>query len=206
MKNTKNMRAVFLTLFSLLIILPIFANAQASQKAESFVENRVQETLNFVGDSSISMAEKKAKFEKMLNASFDMKTVARFALGRFWRKLPKSDQARYYDLFENYIVNVYAQRFDEYSGQKFNVTGSRAEQNGDYIVFSELRPDKGANVFVDWRIREKGGQLKVIDVIVEGISMSVTQRSDFASVIQRNGGDISALLDFLDKQIVASKN
>lgn len=200
------MRSIFLTLFSLLMVLPVLANAQESKKAEAFVESRVQETLRFVGDSSTSMAEKKAKFETMLNSSFDIRTVARFALGRFWRKLPKSDQTRYFNLFEDYIVNVYAQRFDEYSGQEFKVTGSRSEQNKDYIVFSELLPKKGSNVFVDWRVREKNGKLKVIDVIVEGISMSVTQRSDFASVIQRNGGDTTALLDFLDQQIIAAKN
>ena len=95
------------------------------------------------------------------------------------------------------VVKVYSDRFKEYKGQKFEVRGARPEGEKDVIVTSFILPEGGPEVQVDWRVRSKNGRFQVIDVIVEGVSMSVTQRSDFASVIQRGGGNVDVLLAHL---------
>ena len=64
---------------------------------------------------------------------------------------------------------------------------------------SSIIPNGGSKIKVDWRVREKNGQMKVIDVVIEGVSMALTQRSDFSSVIQRGGGKIDVLLEHLRK-------
>ncbi len=96
------------------------------------------------------------------------------------------------------IVEVYARRFSEYDGQKLEVRSSRRENEKDVIVSSVIADASGGQeIKVDWRLRNKGGKYRVIDVIVEGVSMALTQRSDFSSVIQRGGGNASVLLDHL---------
>ena len=85
--------------------------------------------------------------------------------------------------------------------ETLKITGSRPEGDTDGIVSSQIiRPD-APPVAVDWRVRQRGDSLKVIDVAVEGVSMSVTQRSEFASVIQRGGGQIESLLQTLRQRV-----
>jgi phospholipid transport system substrate-binding protein len=106
-------------------------------------------------------------------------------------------------------VQTYSRRFAEYSGQYFKVTGTLPPQEGsnDTIVSSLILQQNGPPVSVDWRVRDKGGSMKIVDVVVENISMSVTQRSDFSAVIQQGGGKVEALLASLrQRQGKSAKN
>ena len=98
------------------------------------------------------------------------------------------------------VVNVYAQRFQDYSGQGFQVLDSRFDGEKDTLVLSKIVPESGPEISVDWRVRYKKSGYKVIDVIVEGVSMSVSHRSDFSAVIQRGGGRVDSLIKHLEKQ------
>lgn len=189
-------------LMALMVASPFTSEAgdEAGKKAEAFVQSRIDQALTFITDKATPFDQKKNKFRTILNDSFALKTIGRFSMGQHWRSLSANDQSKFDKLFEDYLVNVYSQRFNEYSGEKFDVIGSRAEDNGDVLVFSKLVPTNGSPVKIDWRVRTKNGATKVVDVIVEGISMSVTQRSDFSSVIQRSGGKSNAILEFLEKQ------
>lgn len=130
-----------------------------------------------------------------------MNTIGRFSLGRYWRVATAEEQKRYLELFRDMVVDVYSSRFSEYKGEKVEVRSSRAEGKTDVLVTSFIVPDGGGpEIQVDWRVRHKNNRYKVIDVIVEGVSMGVTQRSDFASVIQRGGGKVEVLLAHLEQQ------
>ncbi len=166
--------------------------------AQAFVQNMAQKGINFLSDEKLSPEARKEEFRKLLRSSYDMRTIGRFSLGTYWKSANKQQQEEYQKLFEKKIVDVYSARFSEYKGQDLEVTSARAEGDTDTIVTSDIIPSKGGEkVQVDWRVRNKGGQYKIIDVIVAGVSMALTQRQDFASVIQRGGGDINVLLDHL---------
>ncbi len=166
--------------------------------AQNFVQSMAQRGIDFLGDTNLSPEARKEEFRKLLRSSYDMRTIGRFSLGTYWKTASKAQQEEYQKLFEKKIVDVYSARFSEYKGQKLDITGARAEGESDAIVTSYVVPSKGGEkVQVDWRVRNKGGSYKVIDVIVAGVSMAVTQRSDFASVIQRGGGDVNVLIDHL---------
>jgi phospholipid transport system substrate-binding protein len=130
-----------------------------------------------------------------------MDTIGRFALGRYWNTASPAQQKEYSALFKKMVVEVYTQRFGDYKGQKFEVKSARPVGNGDALVTSFIIPtDGGDNIQVDWRVRNKNGAMKIVDVLVSGVSMSVTQRSDFSSVIQQGGGKIDVLIDYLRKK------
>ncbi|MAS87499.1 MAG: toluene tolerance protein [Micavibrio sp.] len=192
-------KSVFLAFF-LLTFSPVAFAADDTAKAESFIDARVKSALEFIGDKDLPFDEKKKKFSGVLESSFDLKTIARFSLGRYWHALEDSDKPAYFSAFKEYIVNVYSQRFKDYSGEVFKTTGARIDQNGDVLVNSSLIPADGAAVSVTWRVRDKKGGMKVVDVMIEGVSMAVTQRSDFSSIVSRNGGDVSMLLAHLQDQ------
>lgn len=164
--------------------------------AESFIGSMATRALEFLG-SNADQEAKKASFRGLLNDSFDLETIGRFALGRYWKTSSAQQRTEYLVLFRKMVVEVYAKRFGDYKGQKFETRGHRIDGDKDTIVTSYIIPGDGPEVQVDWRVRYKNGRYQIVDVIVEGVSMSVTQRSDFAAVIQRGGGDIQVLLAHL---------
>lgn len=171
-----------------------------SEGAKNFIRSMGDRGINFLGNQSMSQSAKSAEFRSLLNESFDMATIGRFALGTYWKSATPAQQKEYMKLFNNMIVKVYSQRFSDYKGQKFEVKSVRKEGDKDHIVTSFIVPADGPQVQVDWRVRSKGGAYRVVDIIIEGVSMSMTQRSDFASVIQRGGGNVDALLTHLRQQ------
>lgn len=168
--------------------------------ARSFVENIATRGIGFLSNKELSEEQRTKEFRKLLQDSFDMKTIGRFALGRYWKTTTDSEKKEYLKLFEEMIVSVYSRRFSDYHGHKLEVDGAIATGKSDAIVSSLIVPESGPKVSVEWRIRYKDGKYKVVDIIVEKVSMSLTQRSDFASVIQRGGGQVEVLLAHLRQE------
>lgn len=168
-----------------------------AETAKDFVQALANEGVGFLSDPNLSHEDRREKFKTLLNENFDIKYIGRFSLGRYWNQASEAQRTEYLNLFEKMIVNVYSKRFSEYDGQDLKITSARADGDTDAIVNSYIN-GKGQKVAVDWRVRMRNGQPKVIDVIVEGVSMATTQRSEFASIIQRGGGQIEALINHLD--------
>jgi len=168
--------------------------------ARDFIDSMGERAISFLSDPSLGQEQRKTQFRKLLRDSYDMDTIARFALGRYWRLASAGQRKDYLKLFETMVVNVYARRFEDYKGQKFEVRGQRPDGDSDILVTSYIVPDDGSKVKVDWRVRYKGGKYRIVDVIVEGVSMAMTQRSDFSAVIQNGGGDVQVLIDHLKAQ------
>ncbi len=171
-----------------------------SDGAQNFVQSMAQRALDFLESNETDKKEKAKKFENLLEDNFDMKTIGRFALGKYWRSSTKEEKKQYLELFQEMIVNVYSQRLSEYKGQKLETIGSRMTNKRDTLVMSIIKSNDGSpDIKVDWMVRYKNGKYKIIDVKVEGVSMAITQRQDFSSVIQRGGGKVSVLINHLKK-------
>lgn len=168
-------------------------------KAQEFIDKMGQQAISFLSNQSLTPEQKAQEFRKLLKTSFDMRTIGRFAMGRFWKTATPAQQSEYQRLFENMIVKVYSGRFNDYKGEKFDVSSHRPDGKNDYLVNSFIVPASGSKIKVDWRVRSSQGQYRIIDVIIEGVSMSLTQRSDFSSVIQRGGGNVDVLIEHLRK-------
>jgi phospholipid transport system substrate-binding protein len=178
------------------------ADVTAEQSSIDFVKNTAENGLTFLSKPNMSQEQRKQEFKQLLNSSFDMDTIARFTLGRYWNVATPAQQQEYGGLFRKMIVEVYAQRFGDYKGQKFEVTTAHPVGNDDVLVTSLIHPvDGGENIQVDWRVRNRNGTMKIVDVLVAGVSMSVTQRSDFSAVIQRGGGNVDVLIDYLKQKM-----
>lgn len=176
------------------------AQDNVAEGAKNFIASMGDRGINFLGNEKMSVEAKKAEFKNLLNESFDMGTIGRFALGTYWKSASPAQQKEYQKLFNDMIVKVYSKRFSDYKGQKFEVKSARKESDKDTVVTSYIVPTDGPQVQVDWRVRNKNGAYRVVDIIVEGVSMSMTQRADFASVIQRGGGNVDVLLTHLRQQ------
>lgn len=194
-------RRTFVTCAALLALssgVPHFAFAQSADPAAAgFIEKLGTEAINTFAKKDLPRPQAMDRFKDLLHRGFDVQYIGRWVLGRFWNQANPQQQQEYQNLFERLIVRTYADRFIEYSGVTFKVMGSRAETDTDTMVNTQIiRPD-GPPIAVDWRVRKRDATYKIIDVVVEGVSMGVTQRQEFASVIQSNGGRIEGLLQAL---------
>lgn len=185
----KFLSAVLLAV-SLFLSVPALA-ADPSQ----FVQSLGDRAVSILADKKINAEERNAQFRKMLQETFDLSTIARFVIGRSWQRATPDQQKDYMALYEGLVIKTYADRFALYTGEGFQVKAARPEGEHDFIVNSVItHPDGSAPTSVDWRLRQKDDKLGIIDVVVEGVSMSVTQRQEYASIIQRDGGEIDGLL------------
>lgn len=182
-----------------------FARAEASSP-NGFIEKLADWALELVTDRTSSMSAKRSSFDKLLAETFDMEGIGRFLLGRYWRLATPEEREAYLKAFNESIVYTYTARFDEYQGQKLVVDGSR--EDGQFtIVSTRIVDPKGTpDVKVDWRVIPQGDSFKVADVVIEGVSMSVTQRQEYASVIQNNGGQVQALIKALNERMAKLKS
>lgn len=171
----------------------------AAGEAGAFIKDMGQEAITSLTGNGISQNEREARFRKILKRAFDMKTIARFTLGRYWRLASKQERKEYVGLFEDFIVQAYALRFRDYAGEAFKVGKVRKINDRDKLVLSQIVRLEGPPVNVHWRVRGDG-KYKIVDVVVEGVSMGITQRDEFASVIRSSGGKIAGLLTALRKK------
>jgi phospholipid transport system substrate-binding protein len=190
------------------LALPAKAAEEAADTSAKAAEKAVSPAAGFIqklGDTALMSLTKKdmprktreARVRDILRTNFDIPAIGKFALGAGWRTATDAQRKEYMSLFEDMIVQTYTTRFEDYSGQALKVVNAAPAGKNDFVVSSQVVQKDGPPVGLQWRVRESGG-FKVVDVLVEGVSMSVTQRSDFASVIQGGGENgVAALLDSL---------
>lgn len=160
-----------------------------------FIQGLADRAVAALGSTETSAERKEALFGELLDAHFAVEAIGEWVLGRYWRLATPAERKEYLALFREMLVVTYLDRFRRYSGERLTVTDTVAEAGGDVIVFSRLERGGGAApVAVGWRVRRFDGALRIVDVAVEGVSMSRTQRAEFASIIRRGGGKVAALL------------
>jgi len=175
----------------------------AAADPAAVINNLGNRALEVLGKNA-TPAQRVARFHDLFREDFDVPGIARFVLGRYWKTATPEEQQEFVKLFEDYIALVYSNQLAAYSGETLKVTGSRTSAE-EAIVASEITRSTGSSpVKVDWHLTDRSGTYKISDVWVDGISMAVTQRSEFASVIQRSGGQVAGLIAQLREKTAAA--
>ena len=173
----------------------------AAQDARSFVATLGQQAIQVLGPA-VPEATRQARFRVLFQNNFDLPGIAQFVLGRYWRVATQQEQQEFLGLFHEYLVRAYSGRVGQYSGEQFHVLGARGH-GAETVVTSQILRTGGAPVQVDWYLMDGGGRYLITDVYVGGISMKVTQRDEFAAVIQRSGGRVAGLIAELRQKLAA---
>ncbi|HEX5796555.1 MAG TPA: ABC transporter substrate-binding protein [Geminicoccaceae bacterium] len=161
----------------------------SADAARSLIQTVGDEVLVVLRDASLGEQDKVDRLVALLNGPIDLDLVARLILGRHWRSASEEQRAEYLELFRAFALNTLASRLDVYGGEDFEVTGAKVVGRNDALVSTQIL-SRGPPLAVDWRVRElDDNSLVAIDVIVEGVSLIVTQRSEFGAVVERQGMD-----------------
>ncbi len=167
--------------------------AADNRTPDEFIRAVGQEAITSLTGKELTDKQRQEGFRTILVRTFEVPLIARFTLGRFWRRASEQQQKEFVRLFEDFVVQAYAARFKDYSGHTFTVGKVREIDERDSYVQSTLALKDGRNIAVLWRVRGKSDP-KIIDVVVEGVSMAITQRDEFASIINQKGGKVEGLI------------
>ncbi len=168
---------------------------EAETEASNFIDALADKAIEALTVADVPRTERIARFRTLFNGHCAVKAIGKWILGRHWKQATADERDEYLALFEDLIVISYVDRFAEYTGERLNVTRTITIDSANVTVFSEImRPTGGRPIRVDWRVGSLDQSLKIVDVVVEGTSMSATLRSDFGSIIRRNGGRVAGLI------------
>ena len=191
-----------LTIISFLIIF--FSNIGKVYSIESdiFVQSTVNRAAETLG-GNLTKKERVEKLKEIASETVDINGIGYYTLGVYRKGISDEEMIEYKFLFEKYFLKSFASRLAEYSNPEIEVI-SKKRINENYtmvssiLVATEQRPE----VKIDWRIYTKNPEnLKIRDLIIEGLSLARTQKEEFSSIIQGNDGDINALFSSLKKFI-----
>ncbi|MAF49260.1 MAG: ABC transporter substrate-binding protein [Rhodospirillales bacterium] len=193
--------AITLTLFLFFSIASLdmarAAGDEFADGAHRFIQTLADRAVITLAGEKLDRSEQQEKFRQLLNENFEVRLLGKWALGRHWRRATKAERADYLRLFEDFIVSTYSKRFRQYTNEKLAVASASSRSAKLAIVHSRLMRESHKPIRIDWRVAYPSGKYKIVDIIVEGISLVQTHRSEFGSVIRQNGGKVSGLITAL---------
>ena len=195
----------FKKLFLVLVLFyPVISYSDENiGKSKMFVEKLGKQVVEKVSNTEITEQERYNNFKTLYLSSFDNYYISRFVLGRYWKTIDKGIQKQFVDSFNNYIVATYAPKFKGWEGT-FKAVESLFENNYYNVKMDILNKD-GPTLKMMWKIYiNKNEEFKILDVNIDGVSMLVTQRAEFLSVIKNHPNGVKGLIDAMDKKIAGS--
>ena len=172
------------------LIVALALPAAASTGPRDLIQQTVDQVLEILRDAERSPEQRRSELEKLAHERFDFRTMSRLVLARNWKKLSDEQQADFVDEFTRYLANDYGARIDRYQQQEVAVLGAESKPRGDVVVKTKIIGGEQDGALVDYRLRSHDEQWRIIDVVIEGISMVANFRDQFREVMGRDGPDV----------------
>ena len=186
-----------LNIFVILITLtPLTVLGVDFSEEEKFVEKFADEAIMILSSDDVDKKEKNDQFTNLVMSAIDLNLISQFVLSKTWKSATNEQKERYISAFKTYFINSYANKLDQYSNEKIIVNG--AEEAGKYVIVDTNIVREGTDTLkinLKWRLLKKNGDIKIIDLNIEGISLVIAQREEFQSFLANNNGDLEALIE-----------
>ena len=188
-----------LFIFTLFVIIFFTNFNQAySISPDVFIQSTVNRASQILS-KDISKEEKINQLKIIAKETVDIRGVGFYSLGSARKEINNDQKNTYLNLFENYFLKSFSSRLAEYTNPEIDVKNKQIINNNYTIVNSILiATDDRPEVKIDWRVYTKNPDNPLIrDLIIEGLSLARTQKEEFASILNSNDGDITALFKIL---------
>ena len=170
----------------LCLTIPI---ADASAEA---VTTEARNLIDKLGNEAVTILQsgdppdgREKRLESLLRNGFDFDFIGRFVLGQYWNRITPAQRDEYRQVFPDFVVQTYARQLANETVTGFEIKSTRETSDHDVIVETLIGRPKGSSLKYSWRVRGD----KIVDVLVEEVSLLVSKRADFTSVVQRDGID-----------------
>jgi phospholipid transport system substrate-binding protein len=171
-------------------------------KAIAMIDNLTQKGVEEIINSNASQEEKSRIFRKLFTENLDLDFIGKYVLGRYWRTATPAQKKEFITLYKEFNVQTWSKRFDEFKGKHFTSAGASSANNPDQIfVNTTVQMENASPVSVKWRVYERSGEMKVIDIIIENVSLAQTARNEYTSFIAKSPDGVAGLLENLRQKV-----
>ncbi len=197
------MKKTIMALFAAVLLNTGIAKAEVNaQGAENFVKNITQEGIEQIINAQIPAAEKSARFKKLFNNALDLDFIGKYVLGRYWRTATPQQRTDFINTYRELNTQVWSERFDEFKGKKFIFKGTSPSNSENQVFVNTVVPmDQGEPATVVWRVKQTGDNYKIIDIVIEKVSLTMANRNEYTAFIKNNGGNVNALINNLKSKL-----
>ncbi len=191
------------SIFALAGIFCIKAYADMdSVAAEKFIKDTTAEGVEQIINADIPQAEKDKRFHKLLDGALDLDFIGQFVLGRNWKTATPQQRDQFITTYRDLNILTWSKRFNEFEGKNFVFKGTTpSTSKGQVFVNTVVPMDQGEPAKVLWRVREKNGTYKIVDIVIEGVSLAQASRSEYTAFIKNNPGGLDALISDLKEKL-----
>ncbi len=200
-------KSLLTILAAVLCLMSGAARAEVDAKAaEKFIKDTTATGIEQIINANISQTEKDKRFYKLLNDALDLNFIGQFVLGRNWRTANAQQRKEFIAVYRDLNIATWSKRFNEFKGRSFVFKGTTpSSSKGQVFVNSEVPMDQGEPAQVLWRVREKNGSYKIVDIVIEGVSLAQSARSEYTAFIKNNPGGVDALIADLQAKLKAQQ-
>ncbi len=166
------------------------AMTESEAAARAVIAETVEEVLSVLRDKSRPTEERIRSLEEIVYGRFDLYVMSRLVLARNWKRFSDEQKEQYVAEFKQYLTNSYGNRIERYDQQDVEIVGEREEPRGDVVVKTRIRGGEFEGALVEYRLRSQDSEWRVIDVVIEGISMVSNYRDQFKSIVSAGGPEL----------------
>lgn len=182
--------AVFVAVVSGLAAPGVRAATESEAGARTVISETVEEVLAVLRDKTVPTEDRIRSIEQIVYGRFDLYVMSRLVLARSWKRFSEEQKAEYVEEFKKYLTNSYGSRIERYDQQRVEIVGERGESRGDVVIQTKIVGGEFEGALVDYRLRNQNGEWRVIDVVIEGISMVSNYRDQFKSIVSSGGPEL----------------
>jgi phospholipid transport system substrate-binding protein len=166
------------------------AATESEAGARAAIAETIEEVLAVLRDESRPTEDRIRSLEKIVYGRFDLYVMSRLVLARNWKRFSEEQKEQYVEEFKQYLTNSYGNRIERYDQQEVKIVGEREEPRGDVVVQTKILGGEFEGASVDYRLRKQESDWRVIDVVIEGISMVSNYRDQFKSIVSSGGPEL----------------
>ena len=187
-------------IFALFLMTSLFFSVSAraeldAKKAEDFIKQVTTQGIEQIINADVSQEQKDERFANLFNEYLDLDFIGKFVLGRYWNTAKPSERAEFIDVYRQMNIKTWSKRFDEFKGKKFVFKGTSPSNSQNQIFVNTTVPMKqGAPARVVWRVKDTNGSLKVVDIIIENVSLAITARNEYTAYIKKSKNGVPDLI------------
>lgn len=181
---------------TLVACLLLTGAAPAQSSPREVIDTMAGQVLETLRDEQLDTPAKRGKIEQIVYRYVDFETLSRLVLARNWRKLSDEQRDEFMTQFKKHLSATYGENIDNYRNERVDILSERKEKRGDVTVKSKvLRGGNAEDILVDYRLRKREDDWRIIDVVIEGVSLVANFRSQFQEII--SDGGVEKLLKLL---------
>lgn len=186
---------------ALMLNVNIAHAAVDADKAEAFVKQVTENGIEDIINAKISQKEKDVRFEKLFNSALDLNYIGQFVLGRYWKTATPEQREDFIQAYRAMNIKTWSRRFDEFKGKSFIFQGTSPSNSANQVFVNTLVPmEQGEPAKVVWRVKQNGNKFKIVDIIIENVSLAITARNEYTAYIKNNPDGIDALIKDLQQK------